>query len=330
MTDTYGDVRQVVRDWVATERGTTVNRMKVMRSAYASTATLLNVHLKLADGERLRVVYKASRGVKPEIIRDPGREPWMYESVLALNAVAGAPRLLSSGPVRDGGRWLLMEWVGSVDLTQVGECAVWCAAAAQLARIHVWGESRVGDLLRGTPVRWDDPMLHIWWADRARRSPAKRGPRLSATDDLLAPLWARYRVVGDRLAAMPKTLVHGDLNASNVLVTRTAAGKRIRIIDWETAGIGPGLIDLASLLSGRLPQGHQAGMVAAYRAELGGSFLGSLSTQEFDEALRWCGLALAVKWLGWSPGWAPPRAHAYDWRAEALMLAHGLGLLDHD
>jgi hypothetical protein len=69
-------------------------------------------------------------------------------------------------------------------------------------------------------------------------------------------------------------------------------------------------------------------MVAAYRANLTGSRLGALSTGELDEALCWCRLALAVQWLGWSPGWSPPRAHAQDWRGEALTMAQSLGLLD--
>jgi thiamine kinase-like enzyme len=126
---------------------------------------------------------------------------------------------------------------------------------------------------------------------------------------------------------MPKTLVHGDFNASNVLVTRSASGHRIRIIDWESAGVGPGLLDLASLVSGRLPERHREAMVAAYRGNLAGSRLGALSAGELHEALDWCRLALAVQWLGWSPGWSPPEAHAYDWRAEARTLAQNLGLL---
>jgi hypothetical protein len=330
-------VRQIVRDWVATERGTTVERMRVTRSAYASSATLLNVHLTLAGGERLRVVCKlgdpdaqipAARGVRPEAIFDAGREAWMYESVLAFDGVADAPRLLSSGRVRDGGRWLLMEWAGSVDLGQVGARAVWCEAASRLARMHVWGESRVDELSRGSLVRWDDPQLHLWWARRARRSQAVDRTRGFVTKDPLGPLWRRYHVVADRVAAMPKTLVHGDLNASNVLVMRASAGNRIRIIDWETAGVGPGLIDLASLISGRLPDGHRAAMEAAYRANLAGSSLSALPADAFDEALCWCRLALAVKWLGWSPGWSPPKTHGHDWRREAVMLARRLGLMD--
>jgi Ser/Thr protein kinase RdoA (MazF antagonist) len=240
----------------------------------------------------------------------------MYESVLASDGIAGSPRLLSSGRVAGGGRWLLLEWAGSLDLGQVGSPVVWSAAASQLARLHAWGEAHVGEILRGCPVRWDDPKLHLLFARRAR----KPGDRLDA-------LWRRYDVVAERLAAMPKTIVHGDLNVSNVLITRGSAGTRVRIIDWETAGVGPGLLDLASLISGTLPDRHRAAMVAAFRSNLGASGLGALSADEFDEALRWCRLALAVRWLGWSPGWSPPQAHAHDWRSEAFALARQLGLL---
>jgi Ser/Thr protein kinase RdoA (MazF antagonist) len=251
----------------------------------------------------------------------------MYQSVLASDGVADAPRLLGSGRNPDGGRWLLMEWAGSMDLSQVGARAVWCHAAARLAGLHVWGESRVEALSRGALVRWDDPLLHLQWARRARASLAEYFRAQGAVDPL-ASLWRRYRVVAARLARMPKTLVHGDFNASNILVTRFRGGSRIRIIDWETAGIGPGLLDLASLVSGRVPERRRAAIVAAYRANIACSRIGGLSEREFDEALTWCRLALAVQWIGWSPGWSPPRAHAYDWRAEALTLAQQLGLLD--
>ncbi len=324
-------VAAAVSDWVADEHGAAVERMRITRSAYASSASILNVHLTLAGGERVRAVYKAAgagaqlpaaRGVKPEAVCDPGRETWVYESVLAGDGVADAPRLLSSGTLADGGRWLLLEWAGSVDLGQVGDRAVWSEAAARLARMHAWGEARVDGLVRGSALRWDDPALHLMWARRARDSYAgeKRDP--------LAPLWDRYATVAERVAALPGTLVHGDLNAANVLVTRSPAGMRIRFIDWETAGVGPGLLDLASLTSGRLPEKHRAAMLAAYRANLGPSRLGALPAADFDEALAWCRLALAVQWLGWSPGWSPPPAHAHDWRAEALGLARRLGVVE--
>jgi len=265
--------------------------------------------------------------IAPRTIRDRGREAWMYDSVLRFDGIADAPRLLSSGSARNGGQWLLMEWAGSVDLSQVGRRAVWCEAASRLARLHAWGESRVEGLPAGPLVRWDDPLMHMSWARRARRSLAEHRRMGGGGRDPLAPLWRRYRMVADRLAAMPKTLVHGDFNASNILVTPTVVGKRIRVIDWETAGVGPGLIDLASLISGRLPATQPAAMVTAYRAGLEGSELGDLSTKEFDDALCWCRLALAVMWLGWSPGWSPPPAHAHDWHGDALTMARRLGLL---
>jgi hypothetical protein len=306
------DVRAVVREWLVAERRPAVDAMRITRSRYASSSTLLNVHCTLTGGERLRLVYKEvapTPAIAPAFIADPGREAWVYASVLAKDGIADAPQLLAAGVAREGGCWLLMEWAGSVDLGQVGSPTVWAEVAARLARLHEWGAPRLDALSRG--VRWDDPALHMRWAERARSA--------SPTPDPLAALWDRYDVVAERIAAMPKTLVHGDFNASNVLVTRSASGPRVRFIDWETAGVGPGLLDLASLTSGRLPERHHSAVVAAYRA--------TLAVDDFDEALAWCRLALAVKWLGWSPGWSAPAAHDHDWRAEALGLSIQLGLV---
>ena len=302
-------VDDAVRSWIAAERGATVLRTRVTRSAYASTAAIFNVHLTLAGGERTRVVCKdRGHAVMPGFLSNMGREEWMYRCFLGADGIADAPRLLGSGA-----GWLLMEWAGSVDLGQIGSRAVWCEVAARLARLHAWGESRVEELARGSVVRWDDPGLHMRFARRASLSP---------------PLMRRYHEVAQRLYVMPKTLVHGDFNASNVLVTRSPAGQRIRMIDWETAGVGPGLLDLVSLLSGNLPERHRSEMISAYRANLESSRLSAMSAGDFDEALALCRLAQAVRWLGWSPGWSPPAAHAHDWRREALMSARQAGLLD--
>jgi len=184
--------------------------------------------------------------------------------------------------------------------------------------VHAWGESHADEISGRSLLRWDDPELHMEWARRAA----------TAGGDALGSILRHHRAVSDRLAAMPKTLVHGDFNASNVLVSRSRGATRIRIIDWETAGIGPGLLDLASITSGRLPARHRAEMVAAYRKNLGAGAVGALPQSEFDDALCWCRLALAVRWLGWSPGWSPPPAHANDWRAEAEAMASKLALLD--
>ncbi len=126
-----------------------------------------------------------------------------------------------------------------------------------------------------------------------------------------------YEAVVDRLAGLPTTLVHGELYASNVLL----AGGRVCVVDWELAGVGPGVLDLAALTAG-LADDHATALAETYRLALEDP----PDAKELRFALDCARLHLALQWLGWSPGWTPPPEHALDWRAELPRLAARVGL----
>jgi hypothetical protein len=330
------ELRWAIDEWVQRAGRAPVQGLLLRRSNYATSAAVLNVHVTLADGQRLRMIYKrtdpeavipVARGVKPRFLQDPEREIWVYQKILSDDAFGVAPTLHAAGLHSGGGHWLLLERVNGIELGQVGDRRVWREVAAWLGRLHARHEARVQVLRAGTPVEWCDPSLHLGWAERAQRflagSPAERNGLPAA----LAPLWPRYGSVAERLAALPKTMVHGDFNASNIIVVRDRGVIEIRAIDWEMAGVGPGLIDLAALVSGGWTDLERALMVSAYREALGSSELGALSEDEFAGAFDWCRLALAVQWLGWSPDWVPPPRHAHGWGLEALQLARRLRLV---
>lgn len=46
----------------------------------------------------------------------------------------------------------------------------------------------------------------------------------------------------------PETLLHGDLWTTNILVLSTEDGPRVRLIDWDHAGVGPISYDLSTFL----------------------------------------------------------------------------------
>ena len=99
-----------------------------------------------------------------------------------------------------------------------------------------------------------------------------------------------------------------------------AGDRNVVAIDWEMAGIGPGLLDLAALTSGKLPAGWGAAVEAAYRDGLARHGWSSWSGG-FAQALACCRLFMVVQRLGWAPrSWEPPRAHRQDWVAMAARL----------
>ncbi len=73
----------------------------------------------------------------------------------------------------------------------------------------------------------------------------------SFADPILRRVTSRFAesigTVIDVLAAATMTTVHGELYPNNVIVTETG----VFVIDWESAGIGPGVLDFAVLTQGR-------------------------------------------------------------------------------
>jgi thiamine kinase-like enzyme len=119
--------------------------------------------------------------------------------------------------------------------------------------------------------------------------------------------------VVERLEALPKTLVHGELYASNVLV----GDDRVCPVDWELAGIGPAVLDVAALTMGWADDERRL-LVDVYRSAANEP----PDEQDVDRAA----LHLAVQWLGWSDGWTPPPEHAHDWHAALPALMERAGL----
>lgn len=311
-----------------------VRRLVVRQSSYSTSAVIANLFVTLDDGQTLRLVHKrmeadvvgpAARDVKPSFVRNPGREIWVYRDLLRRLPGLDTPELHGSGTGADG-HWLLLERVEGIELWRVGDRRAWSEAARWLGRMHTAAAPYIDLMASANAVPWYDAGFQMRWADRARRRLQR--DRQSEASSLLRGLWPRYQSVAEELAQLPRTVLHGDFNASNVMVTRTPDGPRIRPVDWELAGVGPGLLDLAALVSGGWTEGERGAFVAAYRGAQGPGPLASFSDRDFARGLEVCRLALAVQWLGWSNRWTPPPEHAHAWDLEAATLAARLGFLD--
>jgi hypothetical protein len=115
-------------------------------SEYRTSFPLEELDLTLEDGAELRLAFKQldwdclgeeARLAKPRFLHDPGREPAMYESVLAPAKIS-APRYYGAAIDPEAPRhWLFVEWVEGRELYQVGDLDLWCAAARWLAETHL-------------------------------------------------------------------------------------------------------------------------------------------------------------------------------------------------
>jgi len=250
---------------------------------------------------------------KPRFLQDPEREACVYERLLPRGPV-GPPRLLGRG-LEDGGVWLFLEYIEGRPLHEVGERELWEQVAGWLGRFHTaFGLIPPGSAGR-CPLVQRDADFYRRWMERAREfGRAGSSDRRAALDRLAE----RHDRLVEALLAMPATLLHGELYASNVLIAEAEGGVRVAPLDWELAGPGPGALDLAALVSG-WPAGDREAMRLAYERAVGEP----LPAHDLELAR----LQVAIQWLGWAPPeWQPPPDQRRDWCAEAIELAEELEL----
>lgn len=140
---------------------------------------------------------------------------------------------------------------GAVPLqeTQEGSGSAVVRAAEVLGALHAMAPSGAPSL-----NRFDGEFFSRWasWVDDASDVRSMR------CFHSLRPLHVERAV--QHLGQADPAVVHGELYAGNVLDWRG----ELRIIDWESAGVGAGEIDLATLTAGRWSASTRRACMAAY------------------------------------------------------------------
>ena len=277
--------------------------------------------LILKDLSRDRLLGNAP-AAKPGFLYEPRREVETYRRILAPAGIG--PRCLAAvAPPSASRSWLLLEKVPGVELWQIGEMGVWEDVARWLGGFHARFADDLDELraVNSHLLEYSAAWFRSWRERAAaamEKAPDERGRAL------LVAL-QRYEEVVDVLAQLPRTLVHGELYPSNVLVVRDERPPGVHPVDWEMSGIGPGLLDLAALAGGWARRERDL-LARAYLNGLCATGGSGWELEELRAQLSRCRLHLALQWLGWSPDWRPPPEHAHDWLGEALELTRELGL----
>lgn len=289
--------------------------------AYRSSFSIEVVEVHAETGETLELVFKdvgpgalseAGAAAKPAFVLDPRREVVAYREVLD-QAGFGTPALLGSVLDPAAGRyWLFLEMVHGEPLWNIADLEVWEESARWLARVN----ARCPAPAAAGLLRYDAAWFAVWL----------RRARAVAPDALQTAARVHPRAI-ECLTAWPSGLVHGEFYASNVLIADgDDGGHRVCAVDWETAGVGPGVLDLAALTAGRWTTEQRERLLLAYHgawSDAGGA--GALS--DLREALVCARLQVALQWIGWSRDWSPPAEHAHDWLGEATQAARELEAL---
>ena len=331
-----GDLRSALDTLFGRAKSSRIVDLDTRPLPYASSFALEEVNVRFDDGRVLELVCKntseeamlpEARRIKPRFLRNPLREIATYERILEPFA-AGAPRFYGSAIDRGRGRyWLFLERVRGVPLTEVGDVAVWRQASGWLAGMHgrFAREPGLAAAAAVVPLVQYDRAQARAWMERAQRRLEADALQPPSVRLRFASLASQYERVLDEVAAQPSGFVHGEFFASNVLVETAAGQRRIRPIDWEVAGTGPLLMDLAALTAGRWTEDERAELATSYLTALSKSRGPSLSRNDFMRALDCCRLQLAIQRFGWARDWTPPASHTQDWLGEVLHVAHRLG-----
>jgi phosphotransferase family enzyme len=252
--------------------------------------------VELDDGRRLNLLLKdlgranvagGPQQTRPDFLHSQKREAVAYR--LLEQTDLGVPVIYAAGD-----DWLLVEKVTGRELWQTDEISEWGAAARWAAKLH--SRFALWTSFDSELISYDADYFRMW-PQRAYSAHPEVGRFLP-----------RYDIVVEVLTSLPRTLVHGEFYPSNILT----ADERIATVDWEMAGVGPGVLDVAALVTG-WDEPHSSEIVAAY---------GAVSPKDLNAAR----LHLALQWLGWSDDWTPPPEHARDWLGEAIRAGELLGL----
>lgn len=201
--------------------------------------------LDLSSSRNLQVVVKdfgSSRLPKDDLTARAQREAAVYRDL--ITGLEGVARLY--GIVRHPVR-LILEHVEATDLKQHG-LEAWIETAAWLGTF----QTRMAG--RRERVRHCHELIRhdgSFFFDRAQAARAAITQFEKPAARRLETLLDGYHQVIEVMVGQPRTLVHGSFRPQNILVSAAGNGTmRVCPVDWELAGLGSPLYDLAFLAEG--------------------------------------------------------------------------------
>jgi hypothetical protein len=185
---------------------------------------------------------------------------------------------------KQGLTWLVIDYFDGAERANWDPAAI-LPAARWIAHFHATMERRVDAPELAFLSRYDERYFAPW-AERADALVGDTGRRRFAWWPCLN---LRFRECVELLLEAPTTIIHGEFYPSNVL----RVGDAIRPVDWESAAVGAGEIDLASLIEG-WPEKLSHECVENYRVIRWPQG----APPSFERALDAARVYLALRWLG--------------------------------
>jgi len=253
---------------------------------YRSTLPSEVVTCRLKDGRILRLFCKYSGGQNYESHGHRGgvvREAEVYRRVLGHSGNS-VPRFYGTyADVTRGQTWLILEYVDDF-LRAHEEPGSLIACAQWIGQFHAACESLVAEPRVSFLLSYDKK-YYLGWARRASHFAGPLHQRFPWLDSLCR----RFEDFTEVLLACRKTVIHGEFYPKNILVRDSV----IYPVDWESAAVGAGEIDLAALTDGWTEDVAEECELAYRRARWPGD-----APPDFAPRLGAARVYLSFRWLG--------------------------------
>jgi hypothetical protein len=267
-------------------------------NVYASTFPTEFVTCLLADGSKMQLFckYEAGRTHKVHGHRgDVAYEADVYHHVLRPLQVS-APKFYGRYVDDEtGDTWLILESLAeSVRVTKTCDPVAMRKAARWIGRFHADSEMRLAKFPRSLLKRYDTK-YYLGWVRRTFEFTRHLHQRFH----WLGTLCERFEsAVIPLLLAPPQTVIHGEYYPSNILFNDGI----ISPVDWESAAIAVGEIDLACLT-----EEWPAGAIKQCKLEYQRGRWPNGWPSEFERTLSAAQLYLFFRWLGDRQEWTISR-----------------------
>lgn len=277
--------------FVLTEGGFTQGRVTILNresNIYQSTSPCEIVTCSLPDGQILKLLCKYSTQRDDDNDGHRGGiayEGEVYRRILMASRLS-TPMFYGTYTDETNGReWLVTEYLhDGFRITKSAEPDALFLAVQWLGRLHAEHEVH-NSSDQAAFLRVYDTDYYRGWLSRAMlytKHFQKLFPWLASLDRGLEECILS-------LTGISQTLIHGEYYAENILIRN----RSIYPVDWESAAIGPGEIDLAALTEGWSENIKQKcrGVYRSVRWPVA-------EVQDFDRRMDAASIYLCLRWLG--------------------------------
>jgi aminoglycoside phosphotransferase (APT) family kinase protein len=211
-------------------------------NTYESTHRSEIVTCRSVDGRQVRIYAKRQRG-RVDLSTGRGGVPYEARVYAEVLTALGVDQPVWHGTHRDarGRSWLFVEELEGSDFLYRAPEPMLLEAAAWIGRFHAASTRLLAAGGAGFLTRYGVD-YYAGWATRACRVRAG----VAARPPWLERVCERYGACAERLAAAVPTIIHGEFYPGNILVREA----QVHPIDWESAAVGAGEIDVAMLTEG--------------------------------------------------------------------------------